>query len=923
MIPLTFSDVDDAKAEGNAEFQKVSESRCDNILFGFHHSFSYPSLNRLTKKGNLEKSIGKYQDAIQIISKIQVSTNDQNKAEATLVANIAMCRLKQCELKTNASTLQPLFNVIEDITSAISILDKVTASDTKALRSKLLYRRSKARHTLAMKHTMLEAPSIGNMELIQLCTSAQADLQSLLSFDSSNKAATVLMQRMKADTVKMMKESGISTSSSSPMCSALNNLLDITNGNLSNKVLDFEKILQSLKFIHASILDDVTNASHELLKDEMRGGKMLVNIGFGEACIGKDGGDELQVLATQCLSSACAYPIFTALLITILDTMFGGDLESKIFDIVSSETYSPNFINGALSLQMRLIVHKHVKEDDENYNWDSRELEKERDIHVNEDQTRICSAALESKHEECRSMGLNLLTAWLEENPLHVIKASAGDDNRIAYSKVKEPLEDQVRQMVPRDLAEYRKSSAQRNSCRKERSRKNAIIFCNSGGLNTLLSSAANSDQGFWRRECILNTGRLMNHVRDDTAPRGDDNLSVDELTKNILTKLFAENEHRLTIEEVDGGELDAERAGEDVEIVRCMKRCLFATSLLLANGEMGAWALKEIWNNARSEWEHLALSNNYSAMSAASEFASAAAGEKETRPWISSCVDATSADGLWRKLLACDDREVRSGAASAVAKLGLADKSVSSDGGELIALLDVAAGLLEEDESAFPSVKDSSTGAYRAPMERGVELLSYLSSKTLVKDEIAHGFSVSTSAAGEPSSILEKLVKLSDPKSEISPAIKFALASIFACLAVTIETLRREAFEGKEITLEQYDDLQAMGKPDEERKMEESKKDSDTADALASRIKVMAKHHIPQALVNLSHNATEGTSKQAVTALSRMACEQAVRGSMIQQGCLSVCIQMSKTVSTRYLFIVFRLKHRLYQLILTSSKMK
>ena len=867
------------------------------------HSY-YPSLNHLTKKGNHEKAIGKYQDAIQIISKIQVSTNDQNKAailEVTLTANIAMCRLNQCELKTNASTLQPLFDVIEDITSAISILDKVTASDTKELRSKLLYRRSKARHTLAMKHTMLQAPSIGNMELIQLCTNAQADLQSLLSFDSSNKSATALMQRMKVDTVIMMKESGISSSSSSPICSALNNLLDISKGNLSSKVLNFEKILQSLKFVHASILDDVTNASHELLNDEMRGGKILVNIGFEGACVGKDGGDELQVLAIQCLSAACAYPTFTALLITFLDTKFGGNLESKIFDIVSSETYSPNLINGVLSLQMRLIVHNHVKEDDDNYNRDGRELVKERDSHKNEDQTRICSAALESKHEECRSMGLNLLAAWLEENPLNIINASAGDDNRIAYSKVKEPLEDQVRQMVPRDLAEYRKSSAQRNTCRKERSRNNAIIFCNSGGLNILLSSAANSDQGFWRRDCILNTGRLMNHVRDDTAPRGDDNLSVDELTKNILTKFFAEKEHRLTIEEVDDGEEDADKTGGDIEIVRCMKRCLFATSLLLANGEMGAWTLKEIWNNARSEWEHLALSNNYAAMSAASEFASAAAGEKETRPWISSCVDATSADGVWRKLLSCDDREVRSGAASAMAKLGLADKSVSSDDGELIALLDVAAGLLEEDESASPSVKDSSsTGSYRAPMERGVELLSYLSSKTLVKDEIAHGFgfSVSTSAAGEPSSILDKVVKLSDPKSEVSPAIKFALASLFASLAVTIETLRREAFEGQEITLEQYDDLQAMGKPEEERKMEESKKDSDTPDALASRIKVMAKHHIPQALVNLIHNATEGTSEQVVTALSRMACEQAVRGSMIQQGCLSVCIQMSKTVS-------------------------
>ena len=41
MIPLSFSNVDDAKAEGNAEFQKVRESRCDIVdtLFGFHHSF--------------------------------------------------------------------------------------------------------------------------------------------------------------------------------------------------------------------------------------------------------------------------------------------------------------------------------------------------------------------------------------------------------------------------------------------------------------------------------------------------------------------------------------------------------------------------------------------------------------------------------------------------------------------------------------------------------------------------------------------------------------------------------------------------------------------------------------------------------------------------------------------------------------------
>jgi len=836
-----------------------------------------------------------------------------------------MCRLKQCELKCNASTLQPLFDVIQDITSSLNTLDNRSVSDTNALRSKLLYRRSKSRYTLAMNHTFLQATSMGNTELVQLCADAQTDLKCLLSFDSTNKVAMVLLQRMKVDTMNMMKVNGIS-SSSSPLGSALNNLLDITNANGFNNVTNSEKICQSLKFIHASILDDVMNAARELQNEEMRGGKILVNIGFGHtACVGIDGRDELQVLALQCIISSCACPQFTALLITVLNVKFNGEFESRLFDIISSKTCSPGFINAALSIQMRLILHNHVKEDDDNYNLDDTEMERGLDTLVNGDnQARICSAALESGHKQCRSMGLNLLAAWLEGNPLVIITTGGCDDNRIAYTKVKEPLEDQVRQMAPRDLAEYRRRSAQRNRWRTERSRKNAITFCSSGGLNTLISSAVKSNQGFWRRECVLSAGRLMNYVGDDTTLRSEDNLGVDEFTKSILAKFFAGEEHRLTIEEVCSEDTDTEQASGDIELVRCMKRCLFATSLLLANGEMGAWALKEIWNNARSEWEYIVLSNDCAAMSIASEFASAAAGQKETRIWISSCVDATSADGAWRKLLSCDDRDVRSGAASAMAKLGLADKGVSSDENELIALLEVAVGLLDEDEEQQSLTKDASVCTYHAPTERGVELLSYLSTKTLVKDEIAHGFgfSMSTSAGGEPSSILEKLVKLSDPNSKASAAIKFSLANNFASLAVTIDTLRREAFEGKEITPEQYDDLQAMGKTEEERKMEESKNDTDTPDALASRIMVMAKHNIPRALVNLLQEATEPTSEQTLTALSRMACEQGVRGAMIQQGCLSACIKMVKTVSTT-LIILLCLQTHLRLLIMCPPQMQ
>ena len=101
--------------------------------------------------------------------------------------------------------------------------------------------------------------------------------------------------------------------------------------------------------------------------------------------------------------------------------------------------------------------------------------------------------------------------------------------------------------------------------------------------------------------------------------------------------------------------------------------------ALIIANGEMGSWALREHWNRSREEWESLVSKNDNISMPIAAEFASAAAGEKDSRPWVSSLVD-TSENGMWRLLLCSDDIGVRSGAASAMAKLGLADKELSSD---------------------------------------------------------------------------------------------------------------------------------------------------------------------------------------------------------------------------------------------------
>lgn len=671
-----------------------------------------------------------------------------------------------------------------------------------------------------------------------------------------------------------------------------------------------DQVHQSLKFIHASILDDLTNGAHELLKNNNRGGKILIHLAFPSE---GGGASEVQVLALKSLSAACAYPAFSHSIENVLVKWGGNEngekwkkkFESQVFDILSSESRSEDLMNAVMTLQMRLTLNCHVQQDDKNYFDESfTTSQHDGDLFSSDHQVAVVSTALQSPREECRSTGLNLLSSWLEPNPLIVINGSTarGGENdgrdRISHSKVKEPSDQEVNQLPARKLAGYRNRCAQRSKGRVDRSRKNALEFCRKGGIDGLISSAAGSREGYWRRECVLAVGRVMNYIRDETAPKGEDGTFIDEHTKNTIQAFFKEKEHELTIEEIKD-ESVGEQPDGDSELMTCMKRCLFATALFVANGEVGGWALNEMWKYSKSDWNYLAVSGDDRFMAAASECASAAAGIEGARAWISSCIDTPNADGVWRQLLSCDDKEVRSGAASAMAKLGLANKSVSSDEGELFALLEVAAGLLEEEplEGAL-ATKISSENSYHAPLERGIELLSYLSSKTSVKDEIIHGFAFSSKSTPAGSSVLKKLVELSDPISVLSPAMSYSLATIFTSLSVSIEALRREAFEGKEMTPEQYDDLQAMGKTPEERKLEASNKEIEDPDAVSSRIKKMVQHNVPRALVNLVHGGTEATREQVVTAMMRIACEPGARGAMIQQGCLSACIKLVKGVS-------------------------
>jgi len=57
-----------------------------------------------------------------------------------------------------------------------------------------------------------------------------------------------------------------------------------------------------------------------------------------------------------------------------------------------------------------------------------------------------------------------------------------------------------------------------------------------------------------------------------------------------------------------------------------------------------------------------------------------------------------------------------------------------------------------------------------------------------------------------------------------------------------------------------------------------------------------MVASNVSRALVNLMEGATDTTLDQVVTCMTRLAGENTVRGMMVQQGCLSACIQMTRT---------------------------
>lgn len=471
---------------------------------------------------------------------------------------------------------------------------------------------------------------------------------------------------------------------------------------------------------------------------------------------------------------------------------------------------------------------------------------------------------------ELLQASLDLVSSWTTIERPGVVQAST-DADMLGYKKSVSDL----RSMAPREVAAYKKQEYQRQERDKTWAKRRSLKFCRDGGLEALLNAAMRCERHTVRKQVGVGLGRIFVSIQDQ------------EDVKTAVSKLVGTSDFRIE-------EISEEKEQEDVDqeqLHRGMGKALLVSSLLLGQAESGAWALGKI----RFDLEELISSGNEVAMAIASEVVSAAAAVEKCRPIIAAMLN----NGALEALLIHPESEVRSGAASAAAKLGLADKVLAANEGEVIGLLQIAVELLYSEDADASELNNMTsslgiTSSATTSIERGIEVLGYLAAKTAVKEEIAHGFrsppTVGTSA-------LERLVELACQPKAGEATSAFSLATIFSSISVSSQTLRREAFAGKDITMEQYDELQALGKTDEEKQLVAEDKDDDTPSAVEERIRKLATANVPRALVKLMEGASETCTEKIVECMSRMASEPSVRGLLIQQGVLTACTRMEQGV--------------------------
>jgi hypothetical protein len=870
-------------------------------------------------KGDIPAAIEYYSSALQSLP-INKQNDESRQLSATLLSNRAMCRLKQYDLQSKSDQVldakKLLDDCIADCSEGLQHLESQSSSistdQMHNTKSKLLYRRAKAYYLSTMsQHDNRE-------EIDTKLNSAAKDLLSLLSFDEGNKEAADLLRTIK-------KKYGVLGGGRSKVARALDYLRSGTAPNSAARNETQVTPLNCLRTMQASLADDPLSCSEEIGKNG--GVPLLLSIarrGIQDA----DAAEHIQcrIASLHILSACCSHDVFI-IKYGLRNTLPPANLAQIVEEESDSTEGSSDIVIAAMALLIRLIVH-----------WDHREVMRFFAAKIEEDGTivdngvtiphvpevdgssvcRVAIAALSwgstrgDMSTTTPRAALDLLSAWTASDldALDAASDACFDSSpststsfkKAAHAKI---TPEDIRRMKPRQVAAHRKRESEYRTVNLQRAVQHISMFSNAetGGLNAMLELCARTDDHRLRRDVGLQIGRMLSLIEEEDDVKKLVAASLG--CRDWKVKDGANNGglETLTIEELDEKNEDdlEEKGGESLQaLFTMMKRGQMTASLLLGKPEIGAWAMKHGWSsgNGVEELKQLASSGDSRAMSIVSELVSEASSVESARPLLADLVE----EGTLDDLLVHPDADVRSGAASCAAKIGLASKALSEDEGEVIELLDVAIELVfNEDVLDASNTKSTTiTSAETTSIDRGIEVISYLAQKTYVKNKLANGYKPKGAPQNRKTAI-QQLVQVACAPNSGDAQMAFGLASIFNLLAVSIETLQKEAFIGKEITKEQYDQLQALGKTEEEKEIEAKKgeMEGDSPKSVTDRIQKLANVNVPRAIVKLLEGSnTDTTQQKLLEGMGRMASEPSVRGIMIQQGCLSACLQLDKGVS-------------------------
>lgn len=348
-------------------------------------------------------------------------------------------------------------------------------------------------------------------------------------------------------------------------------------------------------------------------------------------------------------------------------------------------------------------------------------------------------------------------------------------------------------------------------------------------------------------------------------------------------------------------------------QIDKCRKRASLECSLFIARPELGTWALGE--NNGVQYLLLLIATSDSRCQEVASELLCLASSSESGSALLGNIV----ASGAIQALMISSDAHVRAAAASALTKLSIKAKALSENSEETTRTLNVVLDILkaavnqhkstkitkkDEKEAQLTSFSSLDNTAIKtdphtlnqlvsktqSSVERAVEVLAALAGRTFVKEELVHG-----SYRVAPS--IDPLLKLEiDPRSTIG----YGVAHILASITVTNRELLKKALADKDITEEQYKQMQELqrvkGKDDDGNEFEEKKEeeDLDTDELCKLRIQRIVSLNGIKCINSLLNHQSAKVKEAAARALRQMCVVESIRGQVIQEGALKHCCEVA-----------------------------